>query len=68
MSSREVIKAVFITLPIHQRDVLMHAMSKNESAVVVYSQNKFIGVNMNKVSNIEIDEREGAWTLGRILP
>jgi hypothetical protein len=67
MSSKEKIRETYMSLPIHQRDLLTLAMSHNVTEVVMITHNTFIGVNTDTIQNIKILEREGKWVLGQIL-
>lgn len=67
MTSKETIRAAFLALPIHQRDILMKAVAINKTEVIMLERNSFIGVHVESLSNVDVQHKEGAWVLGRIL-
>lgn len=68
MTSKEIIRASYMGLPVHQRDLLLQALSTNRQEIVMLSNTKFIGVHVSSITNVEIEHKEDAWVLGHILP
>lgn len=54
------------SLNTEERRRLMHAFDHGFSQFVEYSEGKFIGVNIPESSNLKIDIKIGAWSIGEI--
>lgn len=51
-----------------QRKTLYYALEHGISQYVVYNSTRFIGVFADHISNLQIDETQGSWSIGTILP
>ena len=60
------IKDILSSLGEEQYNQLMYAFNNDMVQIIIYSGNKFIGVNCSQLSNVNILEEQGSWVLGEI--
>jgi len=60
------IKTILNTLQDEQRAQLMCAFEQGFTQIVIYEPGKFIGVNVQNVGNLDLENQEGVWSCGRI--
>lgn len=60
------IKAVLDSLTPEQRRHLFHAFDNSFGQYLTLDDNRFIGVNINNVPNLIIEEQIGVWAYGQI--
>ena len=58
------LKTIIDSLPDESRQQLMYAFEYDLSQYVDYNGNKFVGVNINNLRHLDIEERIGKWSIG----
>jgi len=58
------IKEILDTLKDHERQQLMYGFEHEFSQYVCLPDGKFIGVNVNSIKHLEIEQQVGAWCTG----
>lgn len=60
------IKETLDDLKEHERQQLMYGFEHEFAQYVCLPDNKFIGVNVNKIQHLEIEQQVGVWCTGTI--
>lgn len=60
------IKTILESLHEEQRDQLMYAFEQGFTQIIIYAPGQFIGVNVQHVGNLDLQNQEGVWAIGRI--
>lgn len=49
-----------------QKNQLLYAFEQGFTQIVIYKPGYFVGVNVNEIGNLDLENQEGVWSCGRI--